>query len=95
MICSLDDRNIQILISISYKFSSVIIYRNFFNQNFKCDSDLEFAVDLGDTYGGGILDCSNGFTETVKRCHLAIYRNCVMNVLVTTERSEIEKERRR
>jgi len=41
----------------------------------ECNPNLEFAVDLGDTYGSGIFDCSDSFTEAVKRCHLAINRN--------------------
>lgn len=35
------------------------------------ESDLEFAVDLSETDGGGILERSIGFSEARERSHRA------------------------
>lgn len=35
----------------------------------KCAEDLKIAIELDELNGGGILNCTNSFSKTIKRTH--------------------------
>lgn len=42
----------------------------------KCAEDLKVAIELDELNGGGILNCTNSFSETIKRTH---YNPLILN----------------